>query len=80
MNHQVGGVGFDHIGGGRGADDVGLVGLVFGKRVDREESGTRSAPEKVVSRMQEAWRHGGMRAWMHGGVEVPKRADAMAEK
>lgn len=29
VNHEIGGVGFDHVGGGRSADDVGLVALAW---------------------------------------------------
>lgn len=45
--HEVRGVGFDHVGGGRGADDVGLSGCLLdvGKvGAEEEERDTRSAP------------------------------------
>ena len=45
MDHEVGGVGFYHVGGGRGADDVGLVRLVW-EEEGLGGSGTRSAPEE----------------------------------
>lgn len=47
MHHEVWGVSFDHVGGGRGADDVGLSGylLDIGEvGAEDEERDTRSAP------------------------------------
>ena len=48
MDHQIRGVGFNHIGCGAGADDVGLFNLSLGgKRIRGEESSTRSAPGEI---------------------------------
>ena len=48
MNHQVGGVAFNHIGCGTSADDVGLFDLSLGGKSMRwEESSTRSAPRDI---------------------------------
>ena len=71
MHHEVGGVGFDYVGGGRGADDVGLIAC------QKLGGGSRGVEVYQIS----TWVLSAMRDLTKGKwVIVPSLADAMAEK